>query len=1526
MTRREANADLLAEIAALRDRVASLTRENGELQGALAQASRREAATSEILRVISSSPTDSQPVFDAIARNAVVLCGGIAAVVLRFDGQMLHVAGHHALSAEGVEGVEKAYPRRPARDYPPGRALLDRSLVHVPDLQAATDFGASTARQRGAGSQLAVPLLRDGEAVGVIGLARDAVGHFSPQQIELLQTFADQAVIAIENVRQFTQLQEQKRALTESLDQKTATSEILRVISSSPTDVQPVFDAIAQSAVTLCGAVFSTVYRYDGTLIHHAADNYSTADMRAILTTGYPSTLDHDRATAVAIRERRVVHIEDVLHDTTPRRSREIALALGYRTVLCVPMLRDGAPIGTINVARREPRPFTAEEIALIKTFADQAVIAIENVRLFTELQAKNEAVTEALEQQTATAEILGVISSSPTDVQPVFETIVASCKRLLGGRSSAVLRLVDQELHLAAFTPTSPEADEEVRRFYPTPVDANAVVAAVARDRAPFIVNDTETDARLQPSSREVARSRGYRSMVVVPMLRRGDTIGTVSVSRETAGSFSEKDVALLQTFAGQAVIAIENVRLFKELESRNRDLTEALDQQTATAHILQVISSSPTDVQPVFDVVADSALRLLGGFSSTVSRVDGDRLKVVAVRGGLPGSEDGVRRGIESLLRQRGTFLWDTILDRDVNQIVDSEAEGVSSLVRDAGRGRGWRSNVAVPMLQEGRPIGVISVTRAAPGAFSSREIQLLKTFADQAVIAIENVRLFTELQEKNRALSEALEQQTATSDILRVISGSPTDVQPVFDTIARSAAQLCEARSLVFRFDGRLLHFVAQHGLTPEGAEAVRRPWPMTPNPGTAAGRSILEGGIVHVPDVNVEPGYRYVEVAEVATFRSVVAVPMMRHGTPIGTITVNRSRAGLFPDRQVQLLQTFADQAVIAIENVRLFTELQEKNRALTQALDQQTATSDILRVISQSQTDVQPVFDAIATSAAQLCEATDAVIFRLEAGLVHVAAVRGQPGGTDYLNQLYPRPVAELGPDVGRVWRTGSVFQLGDIEHDAEASPGTREIARRFGHRSLLVVPMTRSSQIIGSIIVVRPQLGRFTENQIELVKTFADQAVIAIENTRLLGELQARTIALTRSVDQLTALGEVSRAVSSTLDLDRVLNTVVLRASQLASADGCSIFEYDEQAAGFLMRATSQVEPTDGDARRTALVPGGEGAVGRLTRTRAPVQIPDISSAEAYQSPLRDTLVAGGYRALLAVPMIQEDSVVGGLVVSRKIPGEFSPETVELLQTFANQSALAIANARLFREIEDKSAQLEVANQHKSEFLANMSHELRTPLNAIIGFSDVLLEGMFGEVNERQTEYLRDILSSGKHLLSLINDILDLSKIEAGRMELDLSNFDVPTVIENALTLMRERASRHEIQLTRVLDDGVGAIRADERKFKQVLLNLLSNAVKFTPAGGSVAVRAGLRNGFVEVAVADTGEGIAPEDQQAVFEEFRQVGKSSKKVEGTGLGLALCRKFVELHGGTISLESQVGVGSTFTFTVPVRPM
>ncbi len=470
----------------------------------------------------------------------------------------------------------------------------------------------------------------------------------------------------------------------------------------------------------------------------------------------------------------------------------------------------------------------------------------------------------------------------------------------------------------------------------------------------------------------------------------------------------------------------------------------------------------------------------------------------------------------------------------------------------------------------------------------------------------------------------------------------------------------------------------------------------------------------------------------------------------------------------------------------------------------------------------------------------------------------------------------------------------------------------------------MAVPLIRDGNPIGTITVGRPEAGPFPEKQIALLKTFADQAAIAIENVRLFKELEARTDELTRSVGKLKALGEVGQAVSSTLDLETVLRTIVARSATLAGMDGGAIFEYDEGREEFRLHATDNLPDEVVAALGAAPIPKGEGAIGRLAVTGEPVQVRDIVDEHSYQSRVREILVRHGSRSLLAVPLLRENRLLGGLFVNRNSPGAFAPEVIELLKTFATQSALAIQNARLFREIEAKSRELETASRHKSEFLANMSHELRTPLNAIIGFSEVLSERMFGDINDKQAEYLADILESGRHLLSLINDILDLSKIEAGRMDLEPTDFDLPSAIANTLSLVRERAHRRGITLERTLDERLGLIRADERKVKQVLLNLLSNALKFTPEGGRIDVRAGVRDGVAEISVTDTGVGVAPEDQEAVFEEFRQVGTASKKVEGTGLGLAISRKFIELHGGRIWVTSGIGSGSTFTFTLPMQ--
>jgi GAF domain-containing protein len=836
--------------------------------------------------------------------------------------------------------------------------------------------------------------------------------------------------------------------------------------------------------------------------------------------------------------------------------------------------------------------------------------------------------------------------------------------------------------------------------------------------------------------------------------------------------------------------------------LEQAEKGLAEALqreqvlvDQQTATSEILRVISASPTDVQPVFDTICRSANSLLDGHGASVYRFDGDLQHHVAVVSPSP-EADARLRGAFPQAPDGEIAPGRSILERRVIQVPDTEMDP-SERARARARDFGYRRVLAVPLIRDGDVIGTIGVAGREPGLYSEREIALLQTFADQAVIAIENVRLFTELQASNRDLTTALEQQTATAEILRVISSSPTDLQPVMDAVAENAARVCGATDAhIRRIEGDTLRLVAGFGSLPAGLPDV---YPI--NREYPAGRAVVECRTIHIDDILplIETEYPRLEGT---TRRTFLTTPLMREGVPIGVILIRRTTVQPFTDKQIALLETFADQAVIAIENVRLFTELQEKNRALTdahaevtEALGQQTATSEILRVISQSQTDVQPVFDTIIQSAVRLLAGFSGVITQIVGEQLHLAALTStNPSGDAAQKALWPKSVKEDASLHGKVITALVPHFITDVESDRSVPSIEVAVARARGYRSIVAVPLLRDGRAVGSMAVTRLAPGPFTDGQLAMLQTFADQAVIAIENARLFKELEARTQDLTRSVGELRALGEVGQAISSTLDLRTVLSTIVARATQLSGTDAGVIYEYDEQREIFVPRATEQLEAEIVETMLATPVRKGEGATGRLAELREPIQVSDILAAPA-ESRVRGALVRAGYRALLAVPLVREGHLIGGLTVIRRATGAFPPETIELLQTFATQSSLAIQNARLFREIEEKSRQLEAASQHKSEFLANMSHELRTPLNAIIGFSEVLTDRMFGELNEKQEEYLKDIYSSGTHLLSLINDILDLSKIEAGRMELELTDFHLPTALDNALD-PRPRAGR----------------------------------------------------------------------------------------------------------------------------------
>jgi signal transduction histidine kinase/CheY-like chemotaxis protein len=602
------------------------------------------------------------------------------------------------------------------------------------------------------------------------------------------------------------------------------------------------------------------------------------------------------------------------------------------------------------------------------------------------------------------------------------------------------------------------------------------------------------------------------------------------------------------------------------------------------------------------------------------------------------------------------------------------------------------------------------------------------------------------------------------------------------------------------------------------------------------------------------------------------------------------------------------------------NVGMAAEVERLRDELAEAREQLAATSEILAVIARSASDLDGVLEAVVESARKLCGADAGHVFLVDGDRYRLAY--GSGTAAEYREFIANNPLLlDRGTLTGRVGLDRRATQITDVLTDPEY--GRPDVQRVAGFRTIMGVPMLLDGEVVGVLSLWRTEVDPFSDRAVEVLTTFAAQAALAVRIVDLVRALESRTGELGHKVDQLEALGAVGEAVSSSLNLTEVLTTIITQAVLLSGTDGGSIYEFDEDSKEFRIRTVYGTSPEVLDALRNTHIGLDDTFLGKAATQGRPMELPDLRGAPL--DPHLSVLAEGGWRSLVAVPMLREGRIVGAMVVRRHAPGHIPEEICDLLETFASQSALALINAQLYRQLERQSAALEVASRHKSEFLASMSHELRTPLNAIIGFSEVLLERMFGELNERQDDYLRDIWSSGKHLLELLNDILDLSKIEAGQMVLDRSEFVVRESLEYCLSLVRERAIKQRVLLSLEVDSEVGLLAADRLRFRQVLLNLLSNAVKFTPDGGRVDVRASIRGQDLMVTVADTGVGVAAEDRQRIFDSFQQGTRLSGQAEGTGLGLTLSKRIVELHGGRIWVESEAGKGSTFGFALPAGP-
>ena len=1513
--------------------VARLTRERDE-------ALERETAAADILRVIASSPGHTQPVFDAIVQSGLRLFPQATISIAIRDGDMVKAVAVAEPDPARAEAWMRRFPNPLRRDYMHGRAVLEGKMMDFSDVEKAPADLSAGARNFLASGYRAItimPMIRNDVAIGALSVVRLAPGPLSDKQREVLRTFAAQAVIAIENTRLLNELRE-------SLEQQTGTAEVLRVISSSPGELQPVFDTMLAKATELCEAKFATLFRFEGdafcAVALHGPPEFAEERLRNPVLRPNPGT-----GFARVIATKHTVQIIDAraesAYHSDPARVAFLELA-GVRTFICVPMLKENDLVGAIVVYRQEVRPFTDKQIELVTNFAAQAVIAIENTRLLNELRQRTGDLSEALEHQTATSEVLNVISNSLSDTQPVFEAIVRSGLKLFGDVAVAVLIPHGDKAVAEAIADADPTRAEALWQRLPIPLTREFMGSRAIIDGRIVDVPDVDNPPADLALGAKNFRASGYRAVTIVPMMRSGSAIGSLMIARVVPGPLSGKQIELLQSFAAQAVIAIENTRLLSELR-------ESLEQQTATSEVLEVISSAPGELELVFNAMLTSAMRICGAeFGIFMQRSGNSSFDTRIMVGAPPALVDLLLH--KSFTPPHGNPLDRMLRTKKTVHVVDAAAEKVKPLSAQLA---GARSHISVPMVKENEVVGAISIYRTEVRPFTDKQIELVTNFAAQAVIAIENARLLNELRQRTDDLTEALDQQTAMSEVLGVISHSPGDLAPVFDTILANATRLCEGNlAALWRYDGKALVGAAHYNASPAFAEHYMSA-KLEPGREGPVRLAALERRTVHVTDITAEPGYAPI-VLQYEQARTVLAVPLLREKELAGAICIWRREVRPFSEKQIELVQNFAAQAVIAIENTRLLSELRE-------SLEQQTATSEVLEVISSSPGELKPVFDALLANAVRICDAKFGVLFLTEGEAFRYVALHGAPPAFAEARRREPLTRVKPGTTIGRVATTKKPAQTVDIRAEPAytSDPERIPILEFAGARTILGVPMLKESQLVGAIVIYRQEVRPFTDKQIDLLSNFAAQAVIAIENARLLSELR-------ESLQQQTATADVLKVISrSTFELQPVFDSMAESAVRLCEAERAYIFRFDGQALRAVASFNAGPENQDWVYRNP--IPLGRHSISaRAGLERRTVQVADIQADPEYGYVARDV---DPIRTTLAVPMLRGDELIGTITIYRLEVKPFTENQIALMETFADQAVIAIENARLFESLQTRtrelaqsledlrSAQDRLVQTEKlaslGQLTAGIAHEIKNPLNFVNNFSAVSVELIdelrqalaganldkklrveIGEIADMLQGNLDKVVQHGKRANSIVKNMLLHSRQGSGEHR----PVEINALVEESLNLAyhgaRAEKQGFNITLEKSFDPTAGEVDLFPQEITRVLLNLISNGfyaatkLKTEGNGGDYepTLAAATKNlgDSVEIRIRDNGTGIPPEVKKKMFNPFfttKPVG------EGTGLGLSISHDIiVKQHGGSIEVDTKPGQYTEFRIVLPRAAM